>query len=121
MSRQQSSSLLIRICVTVVLLSFALPAYPQQDQPEREITNSIGMRLVLIPAGSFMMGSSRNDPDAADDEFPQHQVTISRPFYMSACEVTQKQYEDVMGVDPSDIKGADLPVECISWLDAELF
>ena len=56
------------------------------------ITNSIGMKLVLIPAGEFLMGSPDSDKDAEDDEKPQHRVRITRPFYLGGHEVTQGQY-----------------------------
>ncbi len=61
------------------------------------LRNSIGMSFVLIPAGSFMMGSADDVPDAATDEKPQHRVTISRAFYLGKFEVTQAQWEVVMG------------------------
>ena len=65
------------------------------------VTNSIGMRLVRIPAGEFLMGSADGDPLAQDQEQPQHRVQIPQPFYMGACEVTQAEYRTVMGTNPS--------------------
>jgi formylglycine-generating enzyme required for sulfatase activity len=92
---------------------------PAPEVVPKEIINSIGMKLVLIPAGEFPMGSPDSDPDADTDEKPQHPVRITRPFYMGATEVTQGQYEAVTGADPSHFKGSDdLPVETVSWLDA---
>jgi formylglycine-generating enzyme required for sulfatase activity len=58
--------------------------------PSRQITNSIGMKLVLIPAGEFLMGSPDGDGDG--DEHPQHRVRITRPFYLGATEVTRGQF-----------------------------
>ena len=58
------------------------------------------MKLKLLPAGRFEMGSADDDKDA-DDERPRHWVTITRPFYMGVCEVTQGQYKAVMEVNPS--------------------
>ena len=58
------------------------------------------MKLKLIPAGEFMMGSPDSDPDAGDDEKPQHRVRITKPFYMQTTEVTQGQWRDVMGTRP---------------------
>ncbi|MBE3098690.1 MAG: formylglycine-generating enzyme family protein [Planctomycetes bacterium] len=69
------------------------------------------MKLVLIPAGKFMMGEGKD----------QHEVTISKPFYMGVTEVTQAQYEAVMGTNPSHFKGATNPVETVSWNDATEF
>jgi formylglycine-generating enzyme required for sulfatase activity len=89
--------------------------------PER-ITNSIGMTLVLIPAGEFLMGSSDSDQEADDNEKPQHRVRITRPFYLGATAVTQGQYRAVTGRSPSDFKESDdLPVEQVSWNDAIAF
>ena len=63
------------------------------------------MKLVLIPAGEFLMGSPDSDKDAQDDEKPQHRVRITRPFYLGATEVTQGQYRAVTGENPSISKG----------------
>ena len=64
------------------------PAALQPD-PERLITNSIGMMLALIPAGEFQMGSPNSGEDASGDEKPQHLVRITQPFYLGVTEVTQ--------------------------------
>ncbi len=69
--------------------------------------NSIGIHFVEIPAGEFSRGSLR--------------VRITKPFYLSIHEVTQEQYERVMGNNPSKFKGANLPVERVSWEDAVEF
>ena len=54
------------------------------------MTNTIGMKLILIPAGTFLMGASEDDMDAEIDEKPQHRVRITRPFYLGIHEVTQR-------------------------------
>jgi len=81
----------------------------------KEITIQIGekvsMKLALIPAGKFMMGEENNS----------HKVTISKPFYVGVTEVTQAQYEAIMGTNPGDFKGATNPVELVSWNDATDF
>jgi len=82
-------------------------------------TNSIGVKFVLIPSGEFMMGSKDTGGDS--DEQPVHRVRISRPFYMGIHEVTQRQWEAVMGSNPSHFKGADRPVEQVSWVDVQTF
>jgi formylglycine-generating enzyme required for sulfatase activity len=95
---------------------------PPSPQPTREWTNSIGIKFALIPAGTFLMGSTDADEDAWYDEKPQHEVRITRPFYLGVHEVTQGQYQAVMGQNPSQFKGSDdLPVERVSWLDAIRF
>jgi len=78
------------------------------------ITNTIDMSLKLEPAGTFMMGSPECEEGRREDEH-QHQVTISKAFYIQTTEVTQVQYERVMGVNPSHFKDADNPVENESW------
>ncbi len=82
-----------------------------------EVTNSIGMRFRLIPAGKFRMGSE----DELRDERPVHDVEISRPFLLGVTEVTQAQYEAVMGTNPSVLKWPDRPVDSVTWEDAVAF
>jgi formylglycine-generating enzyme required for sulfatase activity len=98
-----------------------------QAQTPKEITNSIGMKLVLIPKGTFMMGSPETEKGRQENE-TQHEVTISKDYYLGVHEVTQAQYETVMGKNPSHFQGAivgnenaDLPVENVSWDDAVEF
>ena len=62
--------------------------------------NSLGMEFTLIPADSFMMGSPDRDREAHEFEKPQHEVTISKPFDLGRYEVTQEQWEAVMGSNP---------------------
>ncbi|MCL4205664.1 MAG: SUMF1/EgtB/PvdO family nonheme iron enzyme [Pirellulaceae bacterium] len=83
-----------------------------------EVTNSIGIKLAFIPVGEFQMGSPDSDSDALNSEKPQHTVRITKPFYLGVTEVTQEQYERVMGANPSNFKGTHLPVERVSWEDA---
>lgn len=83
--------------------------------------NCVGMEFILIPAGKFMMGSPDSDPNAFSNEKPAHQVTISQPFYLSKCAVTQAQWQAVMDTNPSNFPGIDRPVECISWRDSQAF
>ena len=114
---------------SVVLVLFYLLALLDQAraQASKEITNSIGMKLVLIPKGTFMMGSHESEEGRRKDE-NQHEVTISKDYYLGVYEVTQAQYEKVMGKNPSYFQGAkvgnenaDLPVENVSWNDAVEF
>jgi formylglycine-generating enzyme required for sulfatase activity len=80
------------------------------------------MRLVLVPAGEFLMGSPTWDRDGQPDERPQHKVRITRPFFLGACEVTQQEYERVTGVNPSSEQlSPHQPVEMVSWFDAVRF
>jgi serine/threonine-protein kinase len=102
------------------------PSVKTTAEPGKVITNSIGMKLTLIPAGKFLMGSPETEAGRRVDEGPVHEVTISRPFYMGIHEVTQQQYEGVMGDNPAHFKksnggGPDNPVECVNWSDAVAF
>lgn len=70
------------------------------DQEEQTFTNSLGMEFIRIPAGSFLMGSAEDDAAAFNIEKPQHEVTISEDFYLGKYEVTQEEWEDLMGSNP---------------------
>ena len=103
---------------------------------QKQFTNGIGMSMVLIPAGEFMMGSDDADAIAAvkanaKNEQPQHRVQITNSFYMAAHETTQTQYEQIMGTNPSSFTASGtssskvsgqntnrFPVEKVSWFDA---
>ena len=85
-------------------------------------TNSIGMALVLIPAGTFRMGSPYLDTEASDNEKPAHRVTITQPFYLGKYPVTQGQWAAVMGSNPNAYKySPNHPVESVSWDNVQTF
>lgn len=75
------------------------------------LRNSIGMIMRLVPSGMFEMGW----------ESDRHQVKLTKPFYLGVTVVTQEQYERVMGINPSNFKGHQNPVDMISWEDAMEF
>jgi formylglycine-generating enzyme required for sulfatase activity len=79
--------------------------------------------MIWIPSGSFTMGSPASEARRDSDEGPQRLVTIGQGFWMGRYEVTQGQYEAVMGTNPSFFKtcGKDCPVEQVSWNDAKEF
>lgn len=81
-------------------------------------TSSKGEPMILIPEGSFTMGSREDDSEAYGDERPAHRVTLTKSFYIKATPVTQAEWETVMGFNPSYFKGAERPVEKVSWYDA---
>ena len=85
------------------------------DMEEMEIPKN----FVLIKGGTFQMGSPESEAWRSADE-TQHSVTVS-DFYMSKYELTQKEYEEITGNNPSNFSGENLPVENISWLDAIVF
>ena len=89
----------------------------------RQLAAATGIRLVAIPAGTFTLGSQPGETDRDRDEGPATRVTLTEGFYLGATDVTQGQYEAVMGVNPSDFKnaGRDAPVEQVAWADAVAF
>jgi serine/threonine-protein kinase len=114
------------------------PAPPREDADwGPAFTNSIGMELVRIEPGTFLMGSPSkeegrpNEPEEDDDEV-QHEVQLTKAFYLGAREVTQKQYQTIMGYNPSNsvpvadkngvVRGTDdCPVVKVNWFDAQDF
>lgn len=83
------------------------------DTKESISTND---NMVLVKGGTFTMGSPANEPERESDEV-EHEVTV-RDFYMSPTEVTQKEYLELMGNNPSENSGENLPVENVTWYDA---
>jgi len=96
-----------------------------QGQLTRQVDLGNGVKMVLcwIPAGEFMMGSPENETERDSDEGPQHKVRISSGFWMGKYEVTQRQYRQLMGDNPSWFKnaGPDAPVENVTWHEATNF
>ncbi|HVR87629.1 MAG TPA: SUMF1/EgtB/PvdO family nonheme iron enzyme [Planctomycetota bacterium] len=103
------------------------PRVEEVQRPERprELTLSIGERAtidaVLIPAGRFRMGSPESERGRDADEGPLRDVTFPAPFYMGKYEVTQEQYQAVMGENPSQFRGPRHPVESVSSFEAQEF
>lgn len=87
----------------------------------KKFTNSIGMTFVLVPQGSFVMGENAPLSEGKRDEHPAHEVTITKPFYMGQYEVTQQQWEALMGNNPSYHRGKNNPVDSVSWNDIQKF
>lgn len=99
---------------------FPLHAHDKKDPP-KHFTNSIGMKFVWIPPGSFVMGSPKEEKERRDDE-TQHKVTLTKGFYMGVYTVTQEQWKEVMGNNPSFFKGEkNLPVDSVTWEDCQEF
>jgi formylglycine-generating enzyme required for sulfatase activity len=83
-----------------------------------EIADGVTMTFVLVPPGKFRMGSPEGEADRRTGEL-LHEVTLSDPFYLGKYEVTQDQYQALIGSNPSQFKGADKPVEQVEWLEAD--
>ncbi|QLE58405.1 SUMF1/EgtB/PvdO family nonheme iron enzyme [Nostoc sp. TCL26-01] len=85
-----------------------------------QLGNGVTLEMVQIPGGTFTMGSSAEEVGRRADESSQHQVTVPG-FFMGKYEVTQAQYQAIMGANPSNFKGEKRPVEQVSWNDAVEF
>ena len=112
-------------------LTTAASSAAETAQPAGTIVNSMGMKLVRIPAGEFLMGSDQSDRGARADESPQHRVRISKSFFLGAYEVTQAEFEELMQTNPSSFTRARLlkdappeldvsrlPVDNVTWYAA---
>jgi hypothetical protein len=85
-----------------------------------QVTNSVGMKLSLIPPGQFVMGRPQDEEWHRPDEI-LHRVTLTKAFYIGATEVTQGQWKALMGENPSFFAGDALPVETVTWEQAAEF
>jgi formylglycine-generating enzyme required for sulfatase activity len=86
------------------------------------ISKSVGMKFTLIQPGTFLMGAPESEYLSDSNEYPQHTVVLTKPYYMGVYEVTQEEFFRVKGFNPSTLKGAKrLPVETVTWYDAILF
>jgi len=97
------------------------PIQAQQKEPPRKFTNSIGMKFIWIPPGTFQMGSPKDEGGRGNDE-TQHQVTLTKGFYLGVHLVTQDQWKAVMDCNYSKFKGdKSLPVERVNWEECQVF
>ncbi|MBK1987982.1 SUMF1/EgtB/PvdO family nonheme iron enzyme [Sphaerospermopsis aphanizomenoides BCCUSP55] len=87
---------------------------------EEDLGNGVVLEMVEIPGGTFMMGSPESEEGRYKDESPQHQVTVPS-FFIGKYQLTQAQYQAIIGSNPSEFKGDNRPVETVSWDDAFKF
>ncbi|MDZ8068262.1 MAG: SUMF1/EgtB/PvdO family nonheme iron enzyme [Nostoc sp. DedQUE08] len=85
-----------------------------------DLGNNTTLDMLWIPGGTFMMGSPGGEAQRDEDESPQHQVKVPG-FFMGKYEITQAQYQAIIGSNPSNFKGEKRPVETVSWDDAVKF
>ena len=108
------------------LVIFVLTVLPSHGQATLTptagdvVVNSLGMRMVLVPAGTFRMGSPPGEPLRQEEEFP-HRVTLTRGFRIASTEVTQRQWVALMPSNRSPRQGDELPVTSVSWQEAREF
>ena len=112
------------LSLAVVLASHvSIHAQPKQAPP-KNFTNSIDMKFVWILPGTFMMGTPKEEEHSivSFDKETQHKVTLTKGFYMGVYTVTQEEWQEIMGKNPSKFKGEkNLPVEKVSWEDCQAF
>jgi formylglycine-generating enzyme required for sulfatase activity len=102
----------------------AKPATPDQVAAfATQLAAATGIKLVKIAAGTFVMGSMAGPGVSFEDEVPSTKVTLTKDFYLGATDVTQGQYQAVVGTNPSSFKsaGTDAPVESLTWAEAVAF
>jgi uncharacterized protein (TIGR02996 family) len=117
----------VEAAIVAMLAEGVAPCFPQ-------ITNSMGMRFVMVPSGVAWMGSSPADANHQNDEQPRHPIEYPEPFWISVYPVTQEQYAQVCDANPSTfsaegksatrVKGLDtsrFPVDSVSWNDSTAF
>ena len=121
-------ALLVAILIVAVIAGIIFVVYRQEESETQNnnlggtttndgnVSVDIADELVLINGGTFQMGSPESEMQRETDE-TQHEVTVS-DFYIGRYEVTQEQYEKVMGDNPSNFSGENLPVENVTWYDA---
>lgn len=110
---------LVSVAVVAVTSFFVFQGSSERD-PTKHFKNGIGMDFVWISPGTFMMGSPEKEVGRGPSE-AQHKVTLTKGFYLGVNEVSQEQWQAVMGNNPSKIKGKSLPVDNVSWNDCQDF
>ena len=111
---------------TLILLSFFSFAVIVFAQPQKlalevvDIGKGVSLELLIVPAGKFTMGSPISEPGRTNNEL-EHEVTISKSFFLGKYEVTQAQWEAIMDDNPSSEGGAKLPVTDVSFEDCQKF
>lgn len=90
------------------------------QQVSVDVGSGVTVEMIAIPGGTFLMGAPTHEESSRNEERPQHRVTVA-PFYLGKFPVTQAQWEAVMGNNPSKFKGANHPVEQVTWNECQEF
>ena len=116
------AAVLVAIVAIWLMVPFQKGENPKASYSNGILTvNGIKYNMVWVEGGTFSMGATpEQGVDVADDEKPVHSVTLSG-YYIGKTEVTQALWKAVMGTNPSLFKGDNLPVECVSWDDCQVF
>jgi formylglycine-generating enzyme required for sulfatase activity len=116
-SRKQKVALMSSLAGLILFSALIFSPYrmPVSSDPVCPSPGNLNLKFARIPAGRFVMGSGQGG------DTPEHEVTLSKPFCMGVYEVTQGQWEALMGKNPSMVKGKDLPVTNVSWQEVQEF
>ena len=106
--------------VACVLVA-SMPIVAFQKPGDSKINPQDGLTYLWIPPGNFTSGCSPGDNECFPDEYPPRKVTLTRGFWLGKTEVTQAAFEHLMGYNPSVFEGPDLPVEYVSWVEADQY
>ena len=125
--------IILGIAVVLSLVG-AFTVLAQEVKPGKaeviDLGKDVKLKMVLIPAGKFLMGGKKIPVDPfsnikvaqpEEDEYPRHEVTLTKPYFMGKYEVTQEQWFEIMGENPSREKGRKLPITDVSWDDCHEF
>ena len=107
-------------CAVAVLLAAQQPA-STIVAGAKKVNPKDGLTYVRVPPGKFQMGCSPGDSECGEDEIPVHEVTITKNFWLGQTAVTQQAYERVIGKNPANHKGPNLPVEEVNWEEAQAY
>jgi formylglycine-generating enzyme required for sulfatase activity len=112
---------LLPTLITQALSIVALSLCGLQSAQALNGKNFQGIPFILIQPGCFTMGNTKSPTERTTNEFPSHRVCIEKAFYLSETEVTQKQWEDIMGNNPSKVASYNRPVDRVNWNDVQAF
>jgi len=111
----------INLILACVLAAAPVVAFQAPKPGDSKINPKDGLTYVWIPPGTFMSGCSPGDKQCKEDESPARKVTLTKGFWLGRTEVPQATFQRLMGYNPSVFEGADLPVEYVSWEDADAY
>lgn len=122
MLRTSLPRMLVAVIVALSQTAFAAEPAAKADKAAESTTNSLGMKLVLIPAGKFTMGTLSTEYFHQRDEEPRHEVQITKPFYLATTETTREQWNALMPSTPWKehyyVEGANYAATLINWEEA---
>jgi formylglycine-generating enzyme required for sulfatase activity len=120
--RQGRAQCIVRALVLGAIVIWQVGTVPlAAAAAKKKVNPKDAQTYVWIPLGQFQMGCSPSDVDCTDGEKPAHSVTLTKGFWIGQTPVTQAAYKKVMGSNPSFFKGDQLPVDTVTWDDAQAY